>query len=138
MHKNLLKRKKRGKGSHMEKRAFERISTNIYVRFFCGRILQTGIITNLSRNGMRINNRVCIPSDSKFDVLIIGRGADLKIPVKVNRLIESKDIHRGIGVELLEQPLNYSVFVDSLRSFLFVQRHPLSTISGQVNDTITS
>jgi hypothetical protein len=53
----------------MERRAFERISTNIYAKFFCDRILHTGIMTNLSKNGMHIKTKAYLPFKSESEVL---------------------------------------------------------------------
>lgn len=108
----------------MERRAFDRIPTNLYIRFFHNNMLYSGIVTNLSKNGMRIDTGVYIPSHSKFNVLLIIKGMNVKVPVKVNRLITSGEVHRGMGVELSEQPQNYSGLVKSIRSSFFVLKTP--------------
>ncbi len=120
----------------MERRAFERIPTNLYARFFYGRKVYTGIVTNLSKNGMRIHTRACLPFKSKFVVIIPLIGKGLKIPVKVSRLIKAGEIHRGMGIELLKQHKKYLELVDVVRSNLFMLKHPLSNVLEQMGKTI--
>lgn len=98
----------------MEKRAFKRKPINLYASFFYRRKSYTGTVINLSRNGMGIETMKCLPLKSKFEILIKKRG--LKVPVKVSRIIGKGNVCSGMGIELVEKPLNYIKLVDSFRS----------------------
>lgn len=112
----------------MEKRAFERIPTNIYSRFIHDRILCTGIVTNLSKNGMQIKTRARLPLGLKFEVLFPLIADGLKVSARVNRVIKTDDRYGGVGLELLGQPKKYFEVVDSLRAALFILKYPLSNV----------
>lgn len=98
----------------MQKRAFERIHTNVPANFIYGDTIHTGTVTNISENGMYINTRTCFPFKSEFDVLIPFKKDVLNVPVKVSRLIKKGDNYDGMGLELLKQPQNYLEFLSSL------------------------
>ena len=85
-----------------EKRAFERITINLYAKFLYHRKLYEGIVTNLSNNGMGIKTEKCIPLKSKFEILINKMG--LKVPARVKRLIEKGNMCSGMGIELIKLP----------------------------------
>jgi hypothetical protein len=99
--------------SYTVKRAFERIPTNINARFFYSRTLYTGIVTNLSKNGMFIKTCMCLPFKSKFEILLLLTEEVLKVPVEVVRLISTYDICEGMGIKLIEKPQNYLELVDT-------------------------
>jgi Tfp pilus assembly protein PilZ len=100
----------------MQKRAFERVNTRLDARFFCGNMFYSGIITNLSENGMFISTKRCLPFDSTFEILIHLEDEILKVPVKVTRIVKTEGFYDGMGVELLERPRNYLEFVNQLKS----------------------
>jgi hypothetical protein len=78
--------------SYILKRAYERIPTNINARFFYSRTLYTGVVTNLSKNGMFIKTCMCFPFESKFEILLLLKEEVLKVPVEVVRLLSTYDI----------------------------------------------
>ncbi len=90
----------------MEKRTFERIPANLYVNLQFNGLVHEGIITNISKKGMCINSKVCIPDKLKLDVLIPWREKLLKVPVKIGWLIETDETYK-IGAELLNSPKTY-------------------------------
>lgn len=100
----------------MNRRAYERISTNIEAKFFYGNAISSGEITNLSESGIFINTKLCFPFESRFEIFIPLDGEVLKILVSVSRIIKTDDFYDGMGVELLERPRNYLEFVRSLKS----------------------
>lgn len=102
-------------GSYMKKRDFERIPVNIQAEFFYGNKMNTGTVTNLSKNSMYINTKICLPFKSEFEVLIPFKDEMLKVPVIVKSFVQSDDIYNGMDVELLNLPQNYLEFVDSLK-----------------------
>ena len=103
----------------MHKRAFERIFvTNIEVKFSCCNENYTGKITNISENGMFIRTECNFPFEPRFEVLIPRKEGGLKVPVKVARMIKTKNFYDGFGVEVLEQPDEYLEFINSLKIYL--------------------
>ncbi len=102
----------------MERRAYQRTPTYLYARYFYGNLSYTGIITNLSENGMYIKTRKCLPVISKSKVLIPLIDDVLKVPVEIKRVIRMDNgMCKGMGIELLDRSQNYLELVGSLRSF---------------------
>ena len=91
----------------MQKRAFERISSELESKFFCGNIMYTGTVTDLSENGMFISTSMCFPFNAVFDVLIPLDGGVLKIPVRVSRMVKKDGSYEGMGVEVLGKVSDY-------------------------------
>lgn len=104
--------------SYMEKRAFERIPTNLHARFFHNRILYEGIVSDFSKNGMYMKTSMCLPCETKLEILIPLIEEVLKVPVEVVRAVFTYNICEGMGIKLLEQPKKYLKLADSLRSAL--------------------
>jgi hypothetical protein len=100
-------------GKKREKRGSERIPINLKARFLYRRKLYKGIVTNLSKKGMSIETRKCLPLKSKIEILINKCG--VKVPVRVSRIIEKDDVCSGMGIELVKQPAKYIKFVDRSR-----------------------
>jgi len=99
----------------MERRVFERTPVNLYVSFYHSRLSYSGIVSNLSKNGMCIETKKNFPLKSKLEIVVLARGELLKVPVTVtvNRLIENSQMFYGLGTELIEQPPNYKKIVYS-------------------------
>ena len=95
----------------VDKRAFSRIPVNIDARFFHGNIFYSGIIRNLSEQGMYIETKKCLPSDSMFVVIIREENDLLKVIAKVKRASINTDTCLGMGVELLSPSSGYLDFV---------------------------
>jgi hypothetical protein len=100
----------------IEKRLSDRISTNVEVRFFCGNMFYSGMITNLSENGMFISTKRCLPFDSTFEILFRSEHEIMKVPVKVSRIEKTEGFYDGMGLELLERPRSYSAYLNQLKS----------------------
>lgn len=108
----------------MKKRLFERVKSGLQLSFFYENAIYTGIVTNLSENGMRIDANNCPPFKSKFDVLFPIEGDVLTLPVQVKRLIKRHDEVDAMGVELLNPAEKYLKFVKNLRWESSVMRSP--------------
>jgi desulfoferrodoxin (superoxide reductase-like protein) len=102
----------------MEKRISERISTSLKVKLSWGNEINSAVITNLSKDGMLINSEICIPIESKFDVLIHQNEGMLKVPAKVRRLSKTGNEYDGMGVELSNPSAQYIDFINSLKKNL--------------------
>ena len=98
----------------MEKRASIRIHVNLALRYPCLNKFCSGTATNLSENGMFIDTEMDFPVQSKFDILISSREDELKVPVKISRLVKTGNIYNGMGVELLDLPKKYLEFLIKL------------------------
>ncbi len=100
----------------MQRRAFERIPTNLQTTFLSENNNCTGTVMNLSENGMFINTKLSFPFDSMLEIRIPLKEEILKVPVKVSRIVKTDDFYGAIGVELLNPPQNYLEFVNRLKS----------------------
>lgn len=99
----------------MKKRAFERVNSNLHLSFSYNNSAHSGIVTNLSENGMRINTIDCPPYKAKFEVLFPVEGDILSLPAKVKRLVKRHDVVDGMGVEILIPSEQYLNFVRNLK-----------------------
>jgi hypothetical protein len=101
----------------MERRAFERMSANIHVKFYWDNTVYFGTVTNFSVNGMFINTiKIIFPLCSQFEIFIPSiNNKVLKLPVKVSRLAERNCIYYGMGVELLNIPEDSLEFINDMR-----------------------
>lgn len=102
----------------MEKRAFERLFSNISVRFLSGETVYLGTVKNISKKGMFISTKVTFPLELQLKILLPLKEELLKLPAKIINIKKSGDIYDGIGVELLNPSQNYLEFIDSLRTAL--------------------
>jgi hypothetical protein len=102
----------------MQKRAFERIPTNIRVKFFSGTTDYFGTVTNLSEKGMFISSELNFPLEQQLEILIPMKEEILKVPAKIISFRKADKIYNGIGIVLLNPSQNYLKFVDSLRTAL--------------------
>jgi hypothetical protein len=101
----------------MQKRAFERITSNIDVSFFCFDTDYKGTIINISENGIFIStDKVSFPFDPEFDVIIPDKKNMLTVPVRVRRVTKSGDNFDGIGAIVLNPSKQYLDFVRNLKS----------------------
>ena len=112
----------------MKKRTFNRISlsTDVPARLLHNGDVYEGIVANISNKGMYIESETPLPIDArflklhpfkyKFELLIPMKENDLKISVKLKRLIQ-KDDWQGIGVEVNHPEMDYLEFVETLRTY---------------------
>ena len=99
----------------MDKRAFERISANLEVNYYCGNTVCHGTVTNLSEKGMFINTKIEFPFDLNFDLHISLDKEFLKTAVTVKRIVRTDNYYGGIGVELSDPYRNYLEFLQRLK-----------------------
>ena len=108
----------------MKKRAHERIPLDMKVRLLQSNSEYTGIVKNISKNGMYIETTDPLPFSSKFDVhlpfksrlnVCINCGNNIfEIPVKVKRLVGDDDSFTGMGVMLQTPSRKYMDFISGL------------------------
>lgn len=99
----------------MKKRAFERVTSSHQLSFSYNNAVYSGIVTNLSENGMRINANDCPPFKSKFEVLFPLEEDVLTLSVQVKRLVKRHDVVDAMGVEILNPSMKYLKFVRDLK-----------------------
>jgi hypothetical protein len=91
----------------MQRRASDRIPSNFTVRFSCCN----------SEDGMFITtNRMSFPFDSELEILVDAGSEILRVPVRVMRIIKSRDYYDCLGVKIPAPSQNYIGFVKSLKS----------------------
>ncbi|HBH61361.1 MAG TPA: hypothetical protein DDX85_06420 [Nitrospiraceae bacterium] len=105
----------------MEKRAFQRLSVNLQSRLFYGNMVYTGIVTNISENGMFISTKMSFPVDSVFIAIILLDTQTLSIPVKIRRTVKAAEHSSlnedcGIGVGLLNTSKEYLDLVSKTKA----------------------
>ncbi len=104
----------------MDKRAFERLPVNLQSRLFYGNMVYTGIVTNLSENGMFICTKMSFPVDSVLIAVILDDGNTIKVPVKIVRAVRSNNSFSpessGLGVGLLSNSNEYMDLLSKCRA----------------------
>jgi hypothetical protein len=87
------------------------------VRFRNCNTTYSGIVRNLSKNGLLINvKEMCFPFESEFEILMYVHNDILNIPVKLLRIQMSPHGYDGLGVELIDPPQKYIDFIERIRS----------------------
>jgi hypothetical protein len=98
----------------MQRRAHDRVQTQLEAKFYCGTKVNFGVITNISKNGLFISTNVNFPVNINFDLLIPSNDELITIPVKISRLARSNGECSGIGVEVIDPPQKYLDYVSQL------------------------
>ena len=115
----MRKEERRGGGmldDGLDRRMFERFPANLQARLFYGNMIYSGMVKNLSRNGMFVSTKVKFRVDSELTLIVLLNEQTVKIPVKVRRQVGKESdccskADNGIGVELLRVPQNYLNYV---------------------------
>ncbi len=100
----------------VHKRASERISTNIAIRFFYGNMFYSGVVTDLSAKGMYIRTMVGLALGSLFPVVIRKEGEVLIELARVKHLAKTSDDHDGMGVEIINPSRDFLKFTNGSKS----------------------
>lgn len=102
----------------IQRRAYPRIDIKLEAQFDCGAKTTSGIITNISENGLFINTKLLFPFDINFNLLIQAKDNILNVPVKISRLVRDQGNHEGLGVEVVSPPPMYLEYVNKLKASL--------------------
>ncbi len=113
---------------------------NLQSRLFYGNMVYTGIVTNLSENGMFISTKVSFPVDSFFIAIILLDTHTISIPIKIRRTVRAVDQltgngNSGLGVGLLNPSKEYLDFVGKTRASLS-NINDDNFLSDQINPSI--
>ena len=91
-----------------ERRRKKRIYSDIDVRFFWGNLFYSGLVSNLSENGMFVKTKLCLPPESMFILLMPLEGMLMKVVARVIRKVKPGDGLDGMGLELINVPPKYT------------------------------
>ncbi|MBI4697531.1 MAG: PilZ domain-containing protein [Nitrospirae bacterium] len=100
-------------------RIFDRVSSDLKIRFFCCNTVHSGTVKNISENGMFFTTqKMCSPFDSQVEIFI-SLGKDiLHASAKLKRISKAEDSSDGVAVEVMNPPQGYIDFVKDLKSAL--------------------
>ena len=113
---NIARRRKKNSLMFEERRACERIQTNIDARFFYSNLFYSGSVSNMSDSGMFISTKRFLPADSMFVVIIRLENELLKVIAKVKRHTSTSDSGAGMGVALLSPSRSYLELVSTMKT----------------------
>jgi hypothetical protein len=100
----------------MERRSYERITARLRVEFDCSNTICCGSVINLSEKGMLLRTPVIhFPLDQQFEIFIPLKSEVLIAPVKVSRLVKTRNFYDGMGIELIDPSEKYSEFINYLK-----------------------
>ena len=97
----------------MERRASDRVETNIVARLFCDNLFHSETVKNVSDDGMFINTKRLLPTGSIFVVIFRLENELLSVIAKVKRLTSTADNRSGIGATLVNPSRKYLEFIHS-------------------------
>jgi Tfp pilus assembly protein PilZ len=102
------------------KRKSERFDSDFQVSLFYGNIVYTGIVTNVSENGMFISTRRNFPVDTMLVTSLIVGEEPLKLPVQIMRKSDNASLKSssdsGVGVQIVTCSEDYMVFFDKYKA----------------------
>jgi Tfp pilus assembly protein PilZ len=85
-------------------------------------MVYTGIVTNLSENGMFISTKMSFPVGSVFIAIILLDAHTISVPIKIRRSVRAEQLtvneQSGLGVGLLNTSKEYLDFVSKTRASL--------------------
>ncbi len=100
----------------MEKRAFKRVPVKLQARLFYGNMVYTGLVTNISENGMFMCTKMQFPVDARLITALKAGDSTYQLPITIRRITRPgshpvclEDI--GMGVRLLNPPREYIDFL---------------------------
>jgi choline kinase len=105
-----------GEADSMEKRAFERVDSNMQVDVYCDNRIYEGAVRNLSKNGLYIDTDTFYPCESAIMVVLVQDDKVFKLSGKVKRRVNTNELS-GIGVGLVNLSQRYFKFVSSAMDY---------------------
>lgn len=116
----------------MEKRVFDRADAELPVKYYCDRMFYSGTVINLSENGMFISTTNFLPCLDIIEVLIPLEDEVSMCYARIRRIVKINDYKFNIGIELLNPPSNYLMYVSRLKSADKTQNFFLSSATGKI------
>ncbi len=100
----------------MENRSFARTDTHLPVKYYCDNTLYTGIIKNISENGMYICTSNFLPCTDMIEMLIPLQEKVSRFFVKIRRIEKVNDSKLNVGIEIIDPPESYVEYVEGLKA----------------------
>lgn len=98
----------------IQRRTAHRKTVNIGIRYFFSNTNYSGIVTDLSVQGMFNQSFITLPSGALFPIIIRNEREVLIEHVRVRHLANKNNDIRGMGVEILYPSQGYSEFVNKV------------------------
>ena len=103
----------------MEKRAHKRLSSKLPARLVYGNLFYASSVTDFSEKGVFLKARMNFNINSVFVLVLLIGNRIVNVLGKVKRVVKSNDhketISSGMGVELVNPPVQYLEFVKEQR-----------------------
>ena len=103
----------------MERRSHERLPSKVKARMFYGNVFYTGMVTDLSENGVFVSTRMSFPLNTVFILVVLVDNQTLKVLSRVKRVLrpeyDQSNAKIGMGIELLSPSLEYLEFIGDQR-----------------------
>jgi Tfp pilus assembly protein PilZ len=112
--------KNQTENKNTDKREFNRFETNIQISLFYEDLVYSGIVSNLSKNGMFISTKRPLPVDTMLVTSLIVDDKPIKVPVRISRAVSSVNtfdaLPSGVGVHVLHSSREYLDLLGKCRS----------------------
>jgi len=116
---------KRGRQNMMEKRAYPRIPSNLYVKILVNGAMFSGIATNISKNGMSLKTTRILPVSARGKILLLlDRVFTIRMTVTRFRTLNNESCE--LGVEISGAQIDYISLIERIMEENFSghsQRH---------------
>ena len=99
----------------MERRAYERVNTNLPVKYYCEDNCHAGTVHNVSEQGMFISTGNFLPCTNSLEIHIPMNREMLCCEAEIRRIEKIDDSNYTMGIELITPPDTYLKFVSGLR-----------------------
>jgi hypothetical protein len=100
----------------MERRAHERVTTILPVKYYCEDDCYTGTVHNVSEQGMFICTGNFLPCTNCLEIHLPMNKEILCCTAEIRRIEKINDSNYTMGIELVTPPDAYLKFVDSLKT----------------------
>ena len=97
----------------MEKRAYTRIPSNLYVKILHKGEMFSAIATNISKNGMSLRTYAMVPLSSHSKILML-LDRILELRVTVVRAVKLDSIYNELGVEISRARIDYISLIEKI------------------------
>ncbi|MHA2010163.1 MAG: hypothetical protein ACW980_22840 [Promethearchaeota archaeon] len=92
----------------------KKISKRVDARYFFGKPLSLGTVTNIAEDCICINTKVSIPINSKIRLLIPFNKNVFYVPARVSSFSNTDGFHTTLSFDVLSPSKEYLDFVNSL------------------------
>jgi hypothetical protein len=103
----------------MEKRIHDRLPSKLQARLVYGNLFYAGSVTNFSEKGVFLKAKMNLNVNSVLVLVLLISNRTVNVLGKVKRAVKQfdhkKNIESGMGVELLNPPVQYLEFVKEQR-----------------------